>query len=117
MRGRIFGGMLMSAAAIAALAPRASASLIVPEYNSLFGAPAKLYLDFDGDVTPTWGPYSPGTTIAYDIDGDPNNFSAQELDNIHQIWSAVAEKYSPFNINVSTRTAPADRKSTRLNSS
>src|SRR5439155_11499772 len=54
-----------------------------------------------------WGPYSPGTTIAYDIDGDPNNFSAQELDNIHQIWSAVAEKYSPFNINVSTRTAPA----------
>ena len=94
---------------IAALSLRASASLIVPEFNSYPTLPgggttfAKLYLDFDGDVTPTWGPYSPGTTIAYDIDGDANNFSAAELANIHTIWSGVAEKYSPFKINVTTK--------------
>ena len=93
-------------AVVAALGWSASASvraaLFVPAYNSYPSASAQIYLDFDGDVTPTWGTYSPGTTIAYDTDGDPNNFSGQELANIHDIWAGVAEKYSPFNINVTT---------------
>src|SRR2546421_2161282 len=105
MRGLVFGAICGSAFA-AALASRAAAGVIVPAYNSLPSATAKLYLDFDGDVTPTFGIYSPGTTIAYDIDGDPANFSAQELDNIHQLWAGVAEKYSPFNINVTTVEPP-----------
>ena len=89
-------------AAAGAASPRASAALIVPAYNSLPGAHAKIYLDFVGDNTPTWGTYSPGVTPAYDTDGNPTDFSAQELENIRQIWMGVVEKYSPFNINVTT---------------
>jgi hypothetical protein len=80
---------------------RVSAALVVPAYNSSsFGA--KVYLDFDGDTTASYGPYTPGTTPAYDIDGDPTSFSQQELDNIKLIWMGVSEKYSPVRINVTT---------------
>ena len=58
------GLIAASAAALALGAPLVSrAALIVPAYNSFPSASAQLYLDFDGDVTPTWGTYSPGTTI------------------------------------------------------
>src|SRR6266536_2649192 len=40
----------------------------VPALSSHPTAYAKLYLDFDGDTTSTWGSYSPGTTPAYDTD-------------------------------------------------
>jgi hypothetical protein len=74
----------------------------VPALDSRPGAYAKLYLDFNGDTTPTWGNYAPGTTPAYDTDGDPTTFSDAELASIHQIFDRVAEKYSPFNIDVTT---------------
>ena len=79
---------LVSVVAVSAtMAAPLSASLIVPTRNSSpYGV--SVFLDFDGDTTPTWGPYAPGTTPAYDIDGDPTNFSDQELANIHQIWQA-----------------------------
>ncbi len=77
-------------------------SLSVPVLNSLPGAHVKLYLDFDGDVTPQWQGYAPGTTPAYSIDADPATFSTQELINIEQIFSRVSEKFSPFSINVTT---------------
>ena len=92
------------AAALAgvALCGKARADLTVPAYSSLPGVPATLYLDFNGDFTPSFGPYSNITTPAYDIDGNTSSFSTQELSNIQHIWSGVAEKYSPFNINVTT---------------
>ena len=81
----------------------AGASLAsVPALDSRVGAYAKLYLDFNGDTTSTWGSYSPGTTPAYDTDGDPTSFSSAELTSMHQIFDRVAEKYSPFNIDVTT---------------
>src|SRR5256885_12383 len=46
-------------------------SLAVPVFNSRPGAFAKLYLDFDGDITADWGAYHPLTTLAYDIDSNP----------------------------------------------
>src|SRR6185503_6956217 len=50
-----------------------------------------------------WGNGSkPGVTPAYDTDNDPSTFSAAELNDINQIFNRVAEKYSPFNLNVST---------------
>src|SRR3712207_6232654 len=39
-----------------------------PALNSKPGAHAKLYLDFNGDTTSTWGSYRPGTTPAFDTD-------------------------------------------------
>jgi hypothetical protein len=77
-------------------------SLQVPAFSSLPSAAAKLYLDFDGDVTPTWQDYSPGTTPAYDLDSDPTTFFDAELFRIQEIWTRVSEMYSPFNIDVTT---------------
>ncbi len=82
--------------------------LVVPSYHSDGGAPASIYLDFIGDnTTDNWGGRDPGHTPAYDADGDPTTFSATELSNISEIFQRVAEKYSPFNIDVTTQQ-PAD---------
>lgn len=100
---RRFRGLAACFAAVCAVfPPSADASLIVPSYSSRPGAFAKIYLDFDGDTTPTWGTFAPGFTPAYSTDADTNNFSDDELENIRQIYLGVAEKYSPFNINVTT---------------
>lgn len=81
---------------------RAVGALDVPVFNSLPGANATIYLDFNGDIARTWGSYSVPSTPAYDSDGDASTFSAGELANIYEIWQRVAEKFSPFKINVTT---------------
>lgn len=70
--------------------------------NSLPGAPATLYLDFDGEPARTWASYDVPETPAYDTDGDPASFSTREVGRIVDIWERVSEKFSPFNINVTT---------------
>ena len=75
----------------------------LPLLNNRLSAQASLVLDMDGDIQYDYG--YPGNTIvtpAYDIDGDPNTFSDQELANIRMIWARVAEDYAPYNINVTT---------------
>jgi hypothetical protein len=74
----------------------------VPALSSNPSAAAKIYLDFTGDSTTTWGTYTPGVTPAYDTDGDATTFSDSELTSIQQIYSRVAEKFSPFNVDVTT---------------
>jgi hypothetical protein len=69
------------------------------------GARVKLYLDFTGiNWSGMWGNSgkTPGVVPAYDVDGDASTFSATEQANIREIWSRVAEAYSPFNIDVTT---------------
>jgi len=74
----------------------------IPALNSLPGAKATIYLDFDGHTEARWGTTSNIVTPAYDRDGDPTTFTDAELASIRQIWEYVAEDYAPFNINVST---------------
>src|SRR5262245_30818238 len=74
----------------------------IPILNSLPGARATLYLDFDGHYEAQWGSYSNITTPAFDQDGDPTTFSSGELAAIEQIWRYTAEDYAPFNVNVTT---------------
>jgi hypothetical protein len=74
----------------------------IPVLNSNPGATAQLYLDFDGHFEPVWGAYNNVTNPAYDVDGDESTFTDHELANIVDIWKAVSEDYSAFNINVST---------------
>ncbi len=76
--------------------------LSVPALHSYPTAAVKIYLDFDGYSAMTWGAYSVPATPAYSIDTDPNSFSATELNNIQEIWQRVSEKYSPFNVDVTT---------------
>jgi hypothetical protein len=74
----------------------------IPALSSRPAAYQKLYIDFNGDYTAKWGTYAPGSTPAYDTDGNSGSLSAGEVSNIQQIWAGVAEKYSPFNIDVTT---------------
>jgi alpha-tubulin suppressor-like RCC1 family protein len=57
--------------------------------ESLPGAPAVIYLDFQGGYTPTWG----GVTYTRPI---VNN------DEIRDVWRRVVEDFMPFSINVTT---------------
>jgi len=65
-------------------------------------ATAKLFLDFSGDVATTWCGVNVPATTAYDVDGDPTTFSAAELSQINEIWARVSEKFSMFNLDVTT---------------
>lgn len=74
----------------------------IPVLHSNAGAPATLFLDFDGHFEALSFGVSNVTTPAYDFDGDPTTFSDAELANIEAIWFRVAEDYAPFNIDVTT---------------
>jgi hypothetical protein len=62
----------------------------------------KVFLDFNGAPPMRWGTYNVPATPAYDRDGDATTFSQGELDGIRDVWARVSEKYSPFNVNVTT---------------
>jgi hypothetical protein len=67
----------------------------VPALNSLPGAAHTIYLDFNGDV-------ALHNTPAYDLDGNVTSFNDAELASITKVWAMVADKFSPFNVNVTT---------------
>ena len=67
----------------------------VPVLNSLPGATKAIYLDFNGDA-------AIHNTPAFDLDGDVSTFTDGELASMTKIWQTVAEKFSPFNVNVTT---------------
>ena len=72
-----------------------------PALHSLPGAQASIYLDFNGDSGSNNGPFS--------RDSNKTTFSDQEQADIKTIWRIVAEKFSPFNIDVTT-VAPSGRQ-------
>ena len=82
----------------------ASAGLPVPAYSSRPGAAYTVYLDLGGFAyTGMWnGQGTPGTNAAYDTDGDPTSFSAQDKANIAKVWAIVAGKYAGLSVNVTT---------------
>jgi sugar lactone lactonase YvrE len=78
----------------------------IPLLHSNPGAPATIYLDFDGHFEPVWRTFTNVTIPAYDRDGDPTTFSDSELALIRQAWAKTAEDFAPFNINVTTEQPP-----------
>lgn len=98
--------------------------------NSLPGSNHTIYLDFTGFslVGTYWqrnDSYSDTSDDytneqmempAYDVDGDTSTFSPVERQNIIDAWSAVAEDYAPFNVNVTTAD-PGDAALDRTNES
>ncbi len=75
----------------------------IPVLHSLSSASNKIYLDFDGEAAVRWGTYSVSTTPAYSQDSSTTSFSSSEIDSIRQIWQRVSEKFSPFNLDVTTQ--------------
>ncbi|MCR6656840.1 MAG: putative Ig domain-containing protein [Opitutus sp.] len=78
-----------------------------PVKHSLKGSKNVLYLDFNGHVITgtAWNEnYGAATYKAkpYDTDGDPTKFSDAEQAEIIEIWSRVAEDFSPFDVDVTT---------------
>jgi hypothetical protein len=74
----------------------------LPLLSSDPAATAKLFLDFDGNFEAVWGAYSNVSTPAFDTDGNPTDYSADELARIDEIFRRVAEDYLPFNLDVTT---------------
>jgi hypothetical protein len=77
--------------------------------SSLPGANQTIYLDFDGNTTSgtAWNSTVANiVTPAYNTDSIAGFSDAEQL-AIQQIWQRVAEDYSPFNVNVTTK-APTD---------
>lgn len=74
----------------------------LPAYSSNPSAPQKLYLQFVGEPAQTWAYRQIPATPAYTLDADPKTFNAAELAAIQEIESRVAEKFSPFNLDVTT---------------
>src|SRR5688572_19374832 len=66
----------------------------VPRYNSFLGAPAVIFLDFDGH-------YVAGTSWNWNgpIDAQPSGLSSED---IRDVFNRVSEDYRPFNINITT---------------
>lgn len=85
------------------LESRCVLSASIPQLSSLPDATAKIYLDFDGHYESVWGGFRDVTTPAYSRDGDRSSFSATDVNAITEIWARVAEDYSPFNIDVTTK--------------
>jgi len=91
--------------------PSAAPLSALPQLASRSGATRKIFLDFDGANIPTWGtnnsltppaPYTPGVIPAYSADADATTYSTVELSYITQVWQNVAEKFSPFDVDVTT---------------
>jgi len=98
------------------LEDRSLLTLVAPQLSSRPGAPATLYLDFDGDTQAQWGGHSNVVTSPYDTDGNKSSFSATETAAIREIWARVSEDYAPFNVNVTTVPPPrlADRVAAKI---
>jgi hypothetical protein len=85
----------------------------VPAFASLPAANHTIYLDFNGHTTTgtNWtnnvNSGAPIVTPAYDVDGNPADFSTDEQNRIRDIWKRVSEDYAPFNVNVTTVEPPA----------
>jgi hypothetical protein len=75
--------------------------------HSLPTSTRKIFLDFNGaDVSNTWWNVNQGMPsrfyTGFTLDSDPSRFSSTELAYIQQVWRIVAEKYSPFDVDVTT---------------
>lgn len=72
--------------------------------HSNSNATKTIYLDFDGH-TGVWS-VTTGYYVSYSFEGTHETFSDNELTEIQKIWQAVADRFLPFNVNVTTEEPP-----------
>lgn len=76
--------------------------------HSLPGSTHTIFLDFNGaTVSGTWWNANGGMPArfytGFTLDSDPSTFTSAELAYIQEVWRIVAEKYAPFDIDVTTQ--------------
>lgn len=98
-----------NARARAAQAPAAAPPFPLADTFKLHSRPSatrKIFLDFDGHVTSgtPWNTIAGGDIIStpFDQDNNPGSFSDGEKTIIQQAWQALADDYSPFEVDVTT---------------
>lgn len=75
----------------------------VPLLSSRPDAPYTFYLNFAGfNYTGNWSSGTPGSTPSYFGVSSTGTFNSTQQNRIKQVWARVAEKYAPFNVNVTT---------------
>ncbi len=89
----LLGAAVPVAAADATASAKAPLSEL-PQLSSLPGAPATLFLDFDGSTADNLTPFT--------RDSDRTTYSDAELTEIRDIFVRVSEFFSPFKLNVTT---------------
>lgn len=99
-----FDGTALSTLALP-LAPEGAAIPGSPAAGSRPDAPVTVYLDFDGETLTGrgWNEEAKSASLAFVAQAKADAAYRQ------QVWSAVAEDYAPFNVNVTT-TRPSDAK-------
>ncbi|HVK08484.1 MAG TPA: Ig-like domain-containing protein, partial [Gemmataceae bacterium] len=82
-----------------------------PLFSSNPGAADTLYMDYDGHSAAqgveAWNNGAAYTALPYDFSGNGTEWSPGERLAIRNTWQALAEDFSPFNINITTAAAPA----------
>jgi hypothetical protein len=104
-----------SAAAAVSARPRVTAKpalnvSIVPALHSRAASTHKIFLDFNGATIPSTSAWTtatknkltPGAVGGFDLDGNPSTYSTAEVAYIEKVWRIVSEKYSPFDVDVTT---------------
>ncbi|HEX2893395.1 MAG TPA: zinc-dependent metalloprotease family protein [Marmoricola sp.] len=100
-----------AAATQTATATATTTSLTASQVFSLHSLPSstrKVFLDFDGAYV--GGTYWNTSSLAmpsrfytgFSLDSDPTTFNPDELAFIQQVWQIVAEKYAPFDVDITT---------------
>lgn len=88
-------------------ATTAQAAVPLPSLSSRPSSTHTIFLDFDGVNLPSSSGWvtsagaTAGTYQGYSLDADPA-FSQTEADRITTIWRMIAEKYSTYDVNVTT---------------
>ena len=74
----------------------------------------RIYLDFNGFPTDHPDSWNDFTDQYWSLDDDRENFSDRELLEIQWIWAIVADKFSAFDVNVTTDVAMFDEPDNTL---
>jgi hypothetical protein len=83
----------------------------VPALSSRPSSTHKIYLDFNGTTVSAGSAWAgsgpgqiPGGTVVtgFSLDGDPTTYTPAEISYIQTVWKIVSEKYSPYDVDVTT---------------
>ncbi|MCW2857987.1 MAG: hypothetical protein JWR52_3602 [Marmoricola sp.] len=84
---------------------------VVPALSSRPSSTHKIFLDFNGTTVSAgsaWagtgaGKVPAGTVITgFSLDSDPSTYTPAEVSYIQTVWKIVSEKYSPYDVDVTT---------------